>query len=42
MAVEADATQKQVDSLRRVAAACKIHNTLEREPEIALDFTVTR
>ncbi len=42
MAVAAAATEKQVASLRRVAAACKIHNTLERPPAVDLDFTVTQ
>jgi uncharacterized OsmC-like protein len=40
MTVDADATDRQKASLERVASACKIHNTLERSPEIALDFTV--
>lgn len=42
MDVTADATQRQVESLRRVASACKIHNTLERSPEMAFDFEVRR
>lgn len=40
MGVMADATAKQAASLERVAAACKIHNTLERPPTIDLNFTV--
>ncbi|NNC92356.1 MAG: OsmC family protein [Acidimicrobiia bacterium] len=40
MKVAADATDRQVRSLERVAAACKIHNTLERSPDIQLAFTV--
>lgn len=40
MTVDADATERQKASLQRVASACKIHNTLERSPEIALEFTV--
>ena len=40
MKVEADATERQVASLERVAAACKIHHTLKRSPEIELAFSV--
>ncbi len=40
MEVAADATERQQASLRRVASACKIHNTLERSPEIDVAFTV--
>jgi uncharacterized OsmC-like protein len=40
MTVETDASERQVASLERVASACKIHNTLERSPEIVLDFKV--
>jgi putative redox protein len=40
MTVDAEATERQQASLERVASACKIHNTLERSPEIELDFTV--
>jgi uncharacterized OsmC-like protein len=40
MVVDAEATERQQASLRRVASACKIHNTLERSPEIELEFTV--
>lgn len=40
MIVETTATERQVASLRRVAAACKIHNTLEQSPDIVLDFKV--
>lgn len=40
MIVETDASERQVASLERVASACKIHNTLERSPEIVLDFKV--
>lgn len=40
MRVSADATERQVRSLERVASACKIHNTLERSPDIELAFTV--
>lgn len=42
MDVSAEATDKQVASLERVAAACKIHNTLQRPPTIELDFSVSR
>lgn len=38
MVVETDATERQLASLQRVASACKVHNTLERSPEIKLDF----
>ena len=41
MRVAADATDRQKASLQRVASACKIHNTLETSPEMALEFTVT-
>jgi uncharacterized OsmC-like protein len=40
MEVTAEATERQIASLQRVAAACKIHNTLEREPEFDFDFHV--
>ena len=40
MKVNAEATERQVASLERVAGACKIHNTLERPPEIEFAFTV--
>jgi putative redox protein len=39
MKVSADATERQVASLERVAGACKIHNTLERPPEIEFVFS---
>jgi uncharacterized OsmC-like protein len=42
MRVRASCTENQVASRVRVAAACKIHNTLERGSEIALDFAVDR
>jgi uncharacterized OsmC-like protein len=41
MVVETDATERQLASLERVASACKVHNTLERSPEIKLDFRGT-
>lgn len=41
MQVGADATDRQRASLERVAAACKIHNTLEHPPEMNLEFTVS-
>ena len=41
MKVDAEATERQIASLERVAGACKIHNTLERPPEIELAFTVS-
>ncbi len=40
MIVRADVTERQRASLRRVASACKIHNTLEDPPRIELSFTV--
>jgi uncharacterized OsmC-like protein len=40
MKVLADATERQVRSLERVASACKIHNTLERPPDIQLALAV--
>ena len=40
MTVSAEATDRQIASLERVAAACKIHNTLEREPALDFDFRV--
>ena len=40
MRVRASCTEHQVASLERVAAACKIHNTLEHGPEMSLDFAV--
>jgi len=42
MDVTADCTDKQKASLQRVAAACTIHNTLERPPTIDVAFTVAR
>ena len=40
MTVEADASDRQSASLERVASACKIHNTLQASPDIALSFEV--
>ncbi len=40
MTVSAEATERQVRSLERVASACKIHKTLERSPDIEVSFTV--
>lgn len=42
MQVEAEATERQIQSLRRVAQACKIHNTLQRPPEFSFTFEVTQ
>jgi uncharacterized OsmC-like protein len=42
MHVGAEANEGQLASLRRVASACKIHNTLERSPEMNLEFRVGR
>jgi len=41
MRVSAEATERQVASLRRVAAACKIHNTLLNPPAFSFEFAVT-
>ena len=38
MSVEADASERQLESMERVAAARKIHNTLGNAPEISLRF----
>ena len=40
MTVDADASDRQSASLERVASACKIHNTLQASPDIALSFEV--
>lgn len=40
MSVEAEASQREAESLERVAGACKIHNTLGNAPEIDLRFEV--
>lgn len=40
MQVGSDATDRQIASLERVAAACKIHNTLEHSPSVELGFSV--
>jgi putative redox protein len=40
MKLETDATDRRRASLERVAGACKIHNTLESEPEINFEFEV--
>lgn len=40
MTVRAEASARQGASLRRVASACKIHNTLEYPPAITLNFEV--
>ena len=40
MSVEGDVSQRDAESLERVAAACKIHNTLAATPELALRFEV--
>lgn len=40
MVVRSDADERQAASLERVAAACKIHNTLKRSPEIDVEFEV--
>ncbi|MFV2001220.1 MAG: OsmC family protein [Acidimicrobiia bacterium] len=42
MTVEGEIDERQTASLRRVAAACKIHNTLLSTPEIDLRFEVRR
>lgn len=38
MSLDTDADDRRVKTLERVAGACKIHNTLERSPEIVFDF----
>ena len=38
MTVEGMIDERQAASLRRVAAACKIHNTLSHGPEVNLQF----
>ncbi|HKZ28330.1 MAG TPA: OsmC family protein [Acidimicrobiia bacterium] len=40
MRLETDATDRRRAGLERVAAACKIHNTLEHGPEIGFGFEV--
>lgn len=42
MDLDTDADDRRVNTLERVAGACKIHNTLERSPEIVFDFNATR
>jgi len=42
MTVEGKIDERQAASLRRVAAGCKIHNTLAATLEINLQFDVTR
>lgn len=41
MEVQAGASERQIESLRRVAQACKIHNTLKDGPEFSFSFEVT-
>jgi uncharacterized OsmC-like protein len=38
MRLDTDADDRRIKTLERVAGACKIHNTLERSPEISFDF----
>ena len=38
MHLDTDADDRRIRTLERVAGACKIHNTLERSPEITFDF----
>ena len=38
MSLETDADDRRIKTLERVAGACKIHNTLERPPEIVFEF----
>ena len=38
MDLETDADDRRVQTLERVAGACKIHNTLERSPVIEFEF----
>jgi uncharacterized OsmC-like protein len=41
MTVTGQLTEKQLASLSRVAARCKIHNTLKDSPTIDLDMVLT-
>lgn len=41
MTLETDATTARIATLERVAAACKIHNTLKTTPDIALSFSAS-
>jgi uncharacterized OsmC-like protein len=38
MRLDTDADDRRLRTLERVAGACKIHNTLERSPEIEFEF----
>lgn len=40
MEVGGDISERQADSLRRVASRCKIHSTLANSPEVDFDFMV--
>ncbi len=40
MELGGDLTDREIESLRRVAARCRIHSTLTHKPEI--DFELTR
>jgi uncharacterized OsmC-like protein len=42
MHLDTDADDRRIRTLERVAGACKIHNTLERSPEIVFDFVPRR
>lgn len=42
MHLDTDADDRRIKTLERVAGACKIHNTLERSPEIVFDFQPRR
>jgi uncharacterized OsmC-like protein len=42
MELDTDADDRRIRTLERVAGACKIHNTLERSPEITFDFLPRR
>lgn len=41
MTLETDASPARIATLERVAAACKIHNTLETSPDITLEFSAS-
>ncbi len=42
MRVTADVTERQIQSLGRVAQACKIHNTLKHGPDFEFAFEVAK
>jgi uncharacterized OsmC-like protein len=42
MTIEGPVTERQLASLRRVAEHCKVHNTLERSPELELSIAAAQ